>query len=153
MNCLQTVCVYCQRLFSETSSLKRHLNSVHFKMRYSCDVCGKTYSQVAHVTRHKKMAHWWWWVKRECWCAVIPCRMTSTDICGVPSATSRRLYTAWPWPFFVCRSFWASCHLLTWCLSSSWFHASFLLSIVRRNINMSGMEVRSYRSCLWISVR
>ena len=58
ITCLQTACVYCKRLFSETSSLRRHLNSVHFKLRYSCDVCGKTYSQVAHVTRHKKMVHW-----------------------------------------------------------------------------------------------
>ena len=44
-------------MFTENSSLKRHLQSVHEKTKFRCDTCEKQFNCHDHVQRHKKSVH------------------------------------------------------------------------------------------------
>jgi len=52
------VCVECGKTFSSTSSLKRHINSIHLKNGGAfCHLCDKTFSDDSNLRRHTKSIH------------------------------------------------------------------------------------------------
>lgn len=51
------VCHACDKSFSSTSHLKRHIRSLHLKQRYLCDGCDKTYSRKDDLLSHKRQRH------------------------------------------------------------------------------------------------
>ena len=47
-------CDICNKLFSNQSNLRKHIKSVHEKMKFKCEICG---SQKDNLRRHKKAVH------------------------------------------------------------------------------------------------
>ena len=51
-------CDSCGKLFTESGSLKRHIQAIHEdKKDYKCDYCGNLYSVVASFNRHVRKNH------------------------------------------------------------------------------------------------
>merc|ERR1712129_299703 len=50
-------CEQCDKLFSSKTNLKRHIISVHEKVRFTCDFCDYTLSDKSHMTRHIRKNH------------------------------------------------------------------------------------------------
>ena len=51
-------CTVCGKIFSSKSHLKRHVESVHEKLkRFQCDFCEKKYYQKSHLQEHVLAAH------------------------------------------------------------------------------------------------
>ena len=46
------------KLFSNKSSLTKHIKNVHEKIKFKCEICGKELSQKDKLQRHKKTVHW-----------------------------------------------------------------------------------------------
>ena len=51
-------CDICNKLFSNKSSLTKHIKSVHEKIKFKCEICGKELSRKDKLQRHKKTVHW-----------------------------------------------------------------------------------------------
>ena len=55
---LKSQCLRCPNQFSESSHLKRHVDSVHEKLKkHECDICEKKYYQKSHLKEHVQTAH------------------------------------------------------------------------------------------------
>ena len=50
-------CDICNKLFSNKSSLTKHIKSVHEKIKFKCEICDKEFSQEDNLQRHKKAVH------------------------------------------------------------------------------------------------
>ena len=53
-------CPQCPATFSKkqgTASLNRHIQSIHSKLRYTCDMCGKTFGRKDSLRIHKGRCH------------------------------------------------------------------------------------------------
>ena len=50
-------CCICGELFSAAYSVKRHIQSIHQKLRFNCGICGKSFCQKAHLTHHLRKDH------------------------------------------------------------------------------------------------
>ena len=51
------LCNKCDKQFSLSSSLTRHIKSVHEEIRYPCNQCEKTFRESRNVTRHIQSVH------------------------------------------------------------------------------------------------
>ena len=51
-------CNLCNKLFSNKSSLTKHIKSVHEKIKFKCEICDKELSRKDDLQRHKKTVHW-----------------------------------------------------------------------------------------------
>jgi len=52
------VCAECGHGFRRMYELKRHIDSVHLRIRnYPCEICGKRFSQAGHVRVHIQTVH------------------------------------------------------------------------------------------------
>ena len=47
----------CGKFFSNENTLKIHIQGVHEKVRFKCDICGNDFSQPSGVRLHKKNVH------------------------------------------------------------------------------------------------
>ena len=45
------VCNLCTKAFSNQSNLRKHIKSVHEKMKFKCEICGKEFSQKDNLQR------------------------------------------------------------------------------------------------------
>lgn len=45
-------CEHCDRVFNRRDTLKRHIKTVHLKVKHACDICGRKFS-----TSHSKIRH------------------------------------------------------------------------------------------------
>ena len=53
-----TKCTLCSKNFRSNSHLKRHVDSVHEKLKkHECDICEKKYYQKSHLKEHVQTAH------------------------------------------------------------------------------------------------
>ena len=51
-------CETCETVFTEISSLKRHIHIVHENKKYhNCDFCGKSFSKKHDLKRHIQYSH------------------------------------------------------------------------------------------------
>ena len=50
-------CNLCNKLFSNQSNLRKHIRSVHEKMKFTCEICGKEVSRKDKLQRHKLSVH------------------------------------------------------------------------------------------------
>ena len=50
-------CELCSSTFTVKSSLEKHINSIHKKIRYNCDHCDKSYTQRQNLTFHVLKVH------------------------------------------------------------------------------------------------
>ena len=50
-------CDICNKLFSNKSSLTRHIKSVHEKIKFKCEICDKELSRKDDLQRHKLSVH------------------------------------------------------------------------------------------------
>ena len=50
-------CDICNKLFSNKSNLRKHIKSVHEKMKFKSEICDKEFSQEDNLQRHKKAVH------------------------------------------------------------------------------------------------
>ena len=50
-------CDICNKLFSNKSNLRKHIKSVHEKIKFKCEICDKEFSQEDNLQRHKKAVH------------------------------------------------------------------------------------------------
>ena len=53
----QKNCHICMRSFCDKSTLDRHIRTIHLNERHICVVCGKSYSQLAYMNKHRREAH------------------------------------------------------------------------------------------------
>ncbi|KAK2163482.1 hypothetical protein LSH36_79g11009 [Paralvinella palmiformis] len=53
---LQIRCEMCGKMFYR-SYILRHQRAVHFKFRFPCNMCDKTYTLPENLARHKKVVH------------------------------------------------------------------------------------------------
>ncbi|KAJ8905604.1 hypothetical protein NDN08_002110 [Rhodosorus marinus] len=54
----ENVCTECGHEFKRVYELKRHIDSVHLRVRnYPCEICGKRFSQSGHVRVHIQTVH------------------------------------------------------------------------------------------------
>ena len=53
----QYLCNKCDKQFSFSFSLTRHIKSVHEEIRYPCNQCEKTFRESRNVTRHIQSVH------------------------------------------------------------------------------------------------
>ena len=51
-------CNLCNKLFSNKSSLTKHIKSVHEKIKFKCEICDKELLRKDDLQRHKKTVHW-----------------------------------------------------------------------------------------------
>ena len=54
---VQCNCEKCKKTFYDKGTLKKHIRSVHEKVRHTCEVCGKTFSQKGHLRGHIQSVH------------------------------------------------------------------------------------------------
>ena len=52
-----TKCFQCSKKFSSVKDLQRHIDEVHYRDTYECDVCGVAFSRNENLTRHMKLKH------------------------------------------------------------------------------------------------
>ena len=53
-----TKCTLCSKNFLSKSHLKRHVESVHEKLKkHECEICEKKYYQKSHLKEHVQSAH------------------------------------------------------------------------------------------------
>ena len=50
-------CDICNKLFSNKSNLRKHIKSVHEKMKFKCEICDKKLSRKDELQRHKLSVH------------------------------------------------------------------------------------------------
>ena len=50
-------CDICNKLFSNKSNLRKHIKSVHEKIKFTREICGKELSRKDKLQRHKKTVH------------------------------------------------------------------------------------------------
>ena len=51
-------CEHCDKSFSQTSDLKRHIHTIHEGHKdYKCESCGKSFSQAGELKRHIHTVH------------------------------------------------------------------------------------------------
>lgn len=57
-------CHHCPKKFKDRDRVATHLKAVHFsnrrdpnRPRHSCDICGKTYSELSSMRKHKRFVH------------------------------------------------------------------------------------------------
>lgn len=50
-------CQLCPRTFTQAGALKRHMESVHLKLTFTCDECSNVYTRRDTLTQHKKLKH------------------------------------------------------------------------------------------------
>eukprot|EP00189_Rhodosorus_marinus_P002195 CAMPEP_0113964610 /NCGR_PEP_ID=MMETSP0011_2-20120614/7250_1 /TAXON_ID=101924 /ORGANISM="Rhodosorus marinus" /LENGTH=424 /DNA_ID=CAMNT_0000976961 /DNA_START=92 /DNA_END=1366 /DNA_ORIENTATION=- /assembly_acc=CAM_ASM_000156 len=54
----ENVCPECGHVFKRVYELRRHIDSVHLRIRnYPCEICGKRFSQSGHVRVHIQTVH------------------------------------------------------------------------------------------------
>ena len=51
------VCPDCERVFYDSSNMKKHYISKHQGVTYPCDQCDAVYTQKERLTEHKKGVH------------------------------------------------------------------------------------------------
>ena len=52
------VCLNCKAKFPSKAHLKRHVDSVHEKLKkHECNICEKKYYQKSHLKEHVQTAH------------------------------------------------------------------------------------------------
>jgi uncharacterized Zn-finger protein len=49
--------MYCGKSFSRQFRLQRHVKGVHLGVKFRCDICQRTYTQMENLNAHKKMVH------------------------------------------------------------------------------------------------
>ena len=54
---LTTICSFCDKTFASGTSLKTHIEGVHEKKRYNCNLCGFSATQKYAVSTHKERYH------------------------------------------------------------------------------------------------
>ena len=50
-------CDICNKLFSNKSNLRKHIKSVHEKIKFKCEICDKELSRKDELQRHKLSVH------------------------------------------------------------------------------------------------
>ena len=50
-------CNLCNKLFSKKSNLRKHVKSVHEKIKFKCEICNKELSRKGDLRRHKLSVH------------------------------------------------------------------------------------------------
>ena len=53
----QPTCMICGKEFQKGYNMKRHMISVHYKQRFGCQLCGKSFTQMGSLVKHGKDAH------------------------------------------------------------------------------------------------
>lgn len=56
-NDTQQVCTYCGKTYATIVNLNAHIDAVHKKRRFKCDLCEKSYSFKAALYKHRLLAH------------------------------------------------------------------------------------------------
>jgi hypothetical protein len=54
---LQPTCQVCNMQFKQAWLLRRHMRTVHMKIRHQCFVCQETYSRKDHLREHVQKKH------------------------------------------------------------------------------------------------
>ena len=53
-----TDCKECGKYFKDNNKLKRHVETVHLKLKpYKCETCNKSFGEKSHMKRHVKNTH------------------------------------------------------------------------------------------------
>jgi len=50
-------CNLCLKPFTSEGNLNRHIRSIHLKEKWSCDICGKVFSEKQSLLRHDENKH------------------------------------------------------------------------------------------------
>lgn len=50
-------CLNCSKTFFSRQNLKRHINALHVGVRYQCEFCDATLTQLDNLVRHKRIRH------------------------------------------------------------------------------------------------
>ena len=50
-------CDICNKLFSNKSNLRKHIKSVHEKMKFKCEICTKNFTRKDNLLSHKRNIH------------------------------------------------------------------------------------------------
>ena len=50
-------CDICNKLFSNKSSLTKHIKSVHEKIKFKCEICTKNFTKKENLLSHKRNIH------------------------------------------------------------------------------------------------
>lgn len=53
----QQMCTYCGKIYATSVSLKAHIDAIHTKCRFKCDMCEKSYSFKAALYKHRLLIH------------------------------------------------------------------------------------------------
>ena len=72
-------CDQCDKQYTQTHNLKKHIRTVHEEVRFKCSECGKQASQRTDLKKHIEAAH----LNLQ-----LPC-----DLCGVPFKTRHHRQT------------------------------------------------------------
>ena len=47
-------CPTCEKAFKKKDQLTRHINAIHYKMKYPCPNCWRVFNRKANLSRHMK---------------------------------------------------------------------------------------------------
>ena len=50
-------CEHCDRIFGHRGQFKEHVDSVHLNIKYTCEVCQKSFKRFRNLKAHKRVAH------------------------------------------------------------------------------------------------
>ena len=50
-------CDICNKLFSNKSNLRKHIKSVHEKMKFKCEICTTNFTRKDNLLSHKRNIH------------------------------------------------------------------------------------------------
>ena len=50
-------CNLCNKLFSNQSNLRKHIKSVHEKIKFKCEICTKNFTRKDNLLSHKRNIH------------------------------------------------------------------------------------------------